>query len=277
MRRCIFAATLFWLAGLLHGNTWAAFPTTVNYQGELRENGVPREGTVDLFFAVLDESGFTSQIILVDNVPVVRGLFTAPLQLNSTVTENAQNYTLLIGIRDGALDTGGLDSYQFLQPQQSIASVPFAENAHLIDGLHPADLVRAWRSTFDSVDIPDTGPQNRVELTSISTTAPADGTLIARGRGYCYVGANSGAPEVIVFAVGQTSDSAFENGQYANWGKISPSLNAGQTTAMFNSERTFPVTRGANVPLRLYASRFEGSSSAQCWGSMTIEFLPSSP
>jgi hypothetical protein len=277
MNHSTFATALFGIVGLLHGAaTWAAFPAAVSYQGELRENGVPREGTVDLVFWVIGENGggWATQIIEVPDVPVVRGLFTASLPLNSAVTSNAQNYKLQIGVREGTLATG---PYQFLSPQQPITSVPFALNAQTVDGVSAEELpgTAAMDKSLIVTQVIPLASEPPKALQTLYLVAPASGRVLVRGRGECDFPSAASAPastDIVVVGVGVDASSAL-----SNWNSHQKMLRpkSGEAwSASFNSEDVFSLAKGESLDIGVFVKRETGNDTVSCRGTFTAEFFP---
>lgn len=116
---------------LFTSNTFAEpLGTGFTYQGELKKQGAPANGTFDfefnLFDVMVDGLALTASFRLED-VNVQDGVFTVELDFGSDVLDGTQLW-LGIAVRDGA-STGG---YTGLLPRQKITPVPYALHAKFV-------------------------------------------------------------------------------------------------------------------------------------------------
>lgn len=102
-----------------------------SYQGYLTDGGSPANGAYDFFFSLYADAAGTQWVTdatAVDNVPVVDGLFTAPVDVTEPGLGDVYFYLngdarwLRIGVRPGA-STG---AYTYLSPLQPLTPAPYA-------------------------------------------------------------------------------------------------------------------------------------------------------
>ena len=86
IRSSLLLLTILWVthqAAVLAG---VPVGTTVSYQGQLKEAGVPLNGNVDLQFELFDaevEGNPIGSALLFEDVPVVKGLFSVELDFGA--------------------------------------------------------------------------------------------------------------------------------------------------------------------------------------------------
>lgn len=120
------------LLGSLGTQTAQAEPvgTRFTYQGALDNAGVPANAEYDFEFRLFDTSAAGTQIgapVLVDDVPVVAGIFTLDLDFGASAFVTEARW-LEIALRPGAT----LDPYTTLAPRQRVAPTPYAINAQFV-------------------------------------------------------------------------------------------------------------------------------------------------
>jgi hypothetical protein len=126
MRRTVVSgiATLLAAASLTL-SAYAQSSTAFTYQGFLRENGQPANGTYDLRFALFDSADGGNQIgsvVFVNNVTVADGLFTVEVNFGTTPFNTGARRWIEIGVRPGG-STGG---HSLLTPRIELTPVPYA-------------------------------------------------------------------------------------------------------------------------------------------------------
>lgn len=98
--------------------------TSFTYQGVLRKDGVPLEGTCDLQFSLWDAAAGGAQIgapLTLSDETIVAGLFTVQLDFGGTAFSGEARW-LAIAVRCPA-GTGG---YTPLSPRQALTATPYA-------------------------------------------------------------------------------------------------------------------------------------------------------
>ena len=103
---------------------------TITYQGRLSDAGGVANGQYDLQFQAFDSltgGASQSELIKLEDVQVTNGVFTVPLNVGSTLTNNLKARFLQIRVRPGA-GTGN-DPFTVLMPRQPLTQVPYAVNA----------------------------------------------------------------------------------------------------------------------------------------------------
>ncbi len=125
MRKRISRATLMILP-LLAMPTIAQMPlgTDFTYQGQLRQDGVPADGTADLRFALFPAASGGAQVgptVTSSNVTVVNGLFSVQLDFGAAAF-NGQARWLEVAARSPA----GSGTFTTLSPRQPLTASPYA-------------------------------------------------------------------------------------------------------------------------------------------------------
>ncbi len=99
----------------------------ITYQGQLKQGGVPFNGTVDLEFKLWDaavEGEPVGETVAIRELEVVNGLFTVPLDFGpGAFTGNAR--WLEVGVRSDSSS----DDYTVLSPRQALRGTPYAHYA----------------------------------------------------------------------------------------------------------------------------------------------------
>ena len=129
MRRYRFVTCTAVLAvGLATRPTWPQSPvgTAFTYQGQLKEQGIPLNGDVDLWFSLFDvESGGGALDELdVVSVAVVNGLFTVELDFGASVF-NGDARWLEVSVRSPH-DPTNTEPFTTLSPRQLLTATPYA-------------------------------------------------------------------------------------------------------------------------------------------------------
>ena len=100
--------------------------TTITYQGQLKEEGVPLNGTVDLEFKLWDapvEGELAGEPVAIRELEVVNGLFTVPLDFGPGAFTGDARW-LEVGVRsDSSAD------HTVLSPRQALSATPYAHYA----------------------------------------------------------------------------------------------------------------------------------------------------
>ena len=97
----------------------ASVPPVYTYQGESKENGIPKNGSVDLIFRVFGsaQGGTEMDVITSENIVVNGGLFTVMLPLDKSLFHAGGVWWLTAEIRDGAFS--GAEPYEPLSLRDS--------------------------------------------------------------------------------------------------------------------------------------------------------------
>jgi hypothetical protein len=256
----------------------APVPPIYTYQGELRENGIPKNGSVDLIFRVFDspQGGAEMEAITVGNIAVNDGLFTVLLPLDTSLFHAGGAWWLAAEVREGAYS--GTEPYEPLSPRQPITSVPYATNADAVNGVRASALGSAYKkSSFAATPlIPTPGS---TELAGITVTAPGSGNLIFRARGSCNITGSFFGPQEITLRIGSSLSEASATPP-SGWGVVrlpqlaGGDLPTGRLSAGFFAERVEPILEGASVTQKLIAIDGGGENPSTCIGTLTAEFVP---
>lgn len=121
--------TLAFSLALLISNVASAAPlgSTITYQGQLTEAGIPASGSYDFQLCLFDSLSAPANAICVPDfadVPVQDGVFTLEPDFGTGLFTGQQRY-LEIRVRDGD-STGG---YTTLSPRQALRAAPEAQHA----------------------------------------------------------------------------------------------------------------------------------------------------
>lgn len=114
-----------WVAGLIavvSGAWGASVGTAFTYQGQLRDGGLPADGSYNLQFSLYDAATGGNKlgpILIGASWPVTKGLFSADLDFGVPFDANARWLEV-------AVAPGGSGTYITLSPRQRIAAVPYA-------------------------------------------------------------------------------------------------------------------------------------------------------
>jgi hypothetical protein len=106
-------------------SAYAQSSTAFTYQGFLRDNGQPANGTYDLRFALYDSLSGGNQIgsiVFVEDVTVADGLFTVEVDFGTAPFNTGARRWIEIGVRPGN-STGG---HSLLTPRIELTPVPYA-------------------------------------------------------------------------------------------------------------------------------------------------------
>ncbi|MCI1710227.1 MAG: hypothetical protein LKM32_06175 [Chiayiivirga sp.] len=130
--RLVAAALLMGLSPFVAAQVGTAF----TYQGELKENGAPKPGTVDLRFDAftLDTGGLAINAVpvILDSVPLSNGVFTVQVDFGPGVFTGAQVF-VEVGVREDALgDTATTTGFATLSPRQAATPTPYAQHAERV-------------------------------------------------------------------------------------------------------------------------------------------------
>ncbi|MCH8146658.1 MAG: hypothetical protein IH987_01510 [Planctomycetes bacterium] len=101
--------------------------TTLTYQGQLKEAGAPLNGNVDLLFELFDAEVDGSSIgspLLLENVPVVKGLFSVDLDFGAAVFIGEARW-MQIQVRSPN-DPGDTEPFTPLSPRPPLTGTPYA-------------------------------------------------------------------------------------------------------------------------------------------------------
>jgi hypothetical protein len=135
------------------------------------------------------------------------------------------------------------------------------------------------RDTATFVTIPSDG--SSVQMTEVTVTPTATGSVLARARGYCNLrDATSGVYYNVITAIGVDDVDAFGSLDVANWGVAGHTNNATtglQHQSQYSAERIFAATAGVPITLRVFGRQELGlgDSSNDCSAALTLEELPS--
>ena len=131
----------------------AAAGTAMTYQGQLKQNGAPLNGHVDLQFHLYDgPDPFSANYLAgawVDGVRVVNGLFTADLDFGATPFSTVDGWVEVWVL----YPAGAGGQYVTLEPRQRVAPAPYAIQTR---GIHTDE--------FENVGIGTVNPEKRLQI-----------------------------------------------------------------------------------------------------------------
>lgn len=151
-RHAIEGLALLLLSLSLAFSAFAVPPPTLSgftYQGYLKDNNVPANGTYDFrfrLFTLLTGGVQVGGDVLADDVAVSDGRFTVTLGFAASLFDGSDRY-LVIGVRPGA-STG---AYTNLSPRQKINATPYAlhaDSANTLGGLYAYQFVETAGDTM---------------------------------------------------------------------------------------------------------------------------------
>jgi hypothetical protein len=126
------------------------------YQGQLKETGLPADGSYDFQFTLYDDRGTrVGGPLAIEDHPVADGLFSVILDFGSSPFTGARRF-LEIGVRRGA-STG---AYTILAPLQELTPAPYAAVALETIGVDGHSLDSVGGSVTDAVYVTADGRVN---------------------------------------------------------------------------------------------------------------------
>jgi hypothetical protein len=171
--------------GLWSGPGFGGSPvgTNFNYQGQLKQGGMPVNGQVDLQFRLCDDdmaACVPGTLVALNNVQVVSGLFSATLDFGPGAFVDEERW-LQVAVRSPA----GGGSFTTLDPRQRLTAVPYA--AYAVAG-GSISLNRAYNH-----DGPGAGRQINAANGPVNIFGLGAGELTAAGGGLFVSGVEIGA------------------------------------------------------------------------------------
>ena len=134
------------------------------------------------------------------------------------------------------------------------------------------------RATVSTLLIPSNG--SSVQLTEVTVTPTATGSVLARARGFCdFYDATASVFYNVITGIGVDANDAF-SGTDANLGVAGHTNNNTdglQHQSQYSAERIFAATAGIPITLRVFARQVEGlgDSHNDCSAALTVQELPS--
>jgi hypothetical protein len=207
--------------------------TAITYQGQLKEVGVPGDGTYDFIFQLWDaaEGGtMVSADLYVDDWPVEAGLFTVPLDFGEGMFTGDARW-LQVHVRPG----DSSDAYTELSPRQPLTATAYALYALSgpgSGGFWAASGDDIYNTNTGNVGIGTTSPESRLHVrTSTGGTAiqveahgpgggraldalvdsPEDNAIFAfneaqTGNAYALVGETASSDGTAIYGLASNSD-----------------------------------------------------------------------
>jgi hypothetical protein len=115
--------------GSSHGVAQAGSASVFTYQGQLKEAGVPANGSYDLLFRIFGQAEGGEEIpgadggLLVQDVPVMHGLFTVDLDFGPDVFQRHDELWLEIAVKPAEFAPA---DFTTLVPRQRLSAAPWA-------------------------------------------------------------------------------------------------------------------------------------------------------
>jgi len=253
------------------------YPTEINYQGQLYDQGMPVTGVYDMTFQAWDSQAGGMPIsvpISANDVQVLGGQFFVPLDFGADLFGFAPIYVEITAAPNG--DPGAVVTFA---PRQKIAPVPMAINSDRVDAQDADALATATqvstvrRKAFQFVLVNPLG-QPTVTLQSISLTPPDSGYVLLRGRGFCNLAPVQGSSNIVLTTIGTQPATAFSETEVSEWGIASlvPDAPMGTHQISWTTERLVWVVVGNPYAFVLAAKHESGNTTSDCSGSLTAEF-----
>ncbi len=146
--------------------------TAFTFQGSLEDGGAPAQGDYDLQFRLMNpNSQQFGPTLLLDNVPVVSGVFTVQLDFGTGVLSGIER-VLQVGVRPG-ISTG---SFTVLTPNTPLHPAPYAQVARLAETAELATNV-ASNSVFTSDLVDGSVTSAKIADEAVTVTKIADGAV----------------------------------------------------------------------------------------------------
>lgn len=141
--------------------------TDFTYQGQLKASGMPAITTADFKYSLFNDAAAGAQVgatMSKDNVGVVNGLFTLPLDFGPSAF-NGDARWIEVAVRSPA----GSGTFTTLSPRQPVSGTPYA--------LQTRGLIV---DSTGQIGVGTTAPSARLDVKGNGDTSPATGTPIAR-------------------------------------------------------------------------------------------------
>lgn len=167
-----------------------AIGTALTYQGTLEDAGSPANGAYDLQFTLLDGANAAvvgAPVLVVDNVNVVKGVFTVQLDFGATAFTGA-NRRLLVGVRPGP----SAAAFTLLLPPTALNPSPYAqvsEAAEIAASIanNTVNSAKIVDGSVAAVDVNSAQVQRRIAAPCAAGNAVravnADGTVVCQAVG----------------------------------------------------------------------------------------------
>ncbi len=251
----------------LAASAFAQTATTFTYQGELRDGGLPANGSYDVRFRLFDGLTSPTQLgsqLCVDNITVVDGRFAVTLDFGFQFSSPGR--ALELEVRNGASgDCSNAGGFVILSPRQTITSAPaatfsntsvLATNATLLNN-QPASFYSS-ASNIAAGTLADARLSTNVPRLNAASTA-FTGTVTAP----TFTGALNGNAATATTATNATQ----LNGQSALFYQNAANLNSG-LLADARLSPNIPRLDASNI-FSAASNTFQGTLNARSFVSIT--------
>ena len=145
-----------------------------SYQGQLKEQGIPLDGDVDLSFSLfaVEFGGVALEELTLANVAVVNGLFTVELDFGATVFDGDALW-LEVSVRSPH-DPSDTEVYTPLSPRQPLTPIPYALQTR---GLFVDDVGNVGIGTTDLHAALDVVTQSDLAVSGVTFDPVGTGVL----------------------------------------------------------------------------------------------------
>lgn len=206
-RETIVAVACACLVAIARAQT--AVGTAFAYQGQLKSNGSPLNGSADLQFRLYDAATGGTQSgsqITATNVAVTGGLFTVTLDFGVSPWTADQARWLEIDVRFPA----GGGTFTTLSPRQSLTPTPFALNTRGIAVDSGGSVGIGTNNPTNRLTVANTGDNNTIVAITSGATAPQSSTLRLNDRGTAVWSVNKNSSnDFSIREVGSSADRLY--------------------------------------------------------------------
>jgi len=249
------------------------YPTEINYQGQLYDQGMPVTGVYDMTFQAWDSQAGGMPIsvpISVNDVQVLGGQFFVPLDFGADLFGFAPIWVEMTAAPDGQ-PTGAVT----FAPRQKIAAVPMAINSDRVDdvdaiNLAPPSSFPAQQTFRELINSAGSAP---VVLASIASESTVSGQVLLRGRGHCSM-TPLNTNNHIVLAIGTDATAALTDSpqETRGYALVSSALPNGLYQVAWTAERMMHVVAGQQYSFVLAGEHVTGNATSECIGTFTSQF-----